>query len=398
MADPEADTEVPEVVEKLIPVDPLMTLLQLRFEYTSSLPSLSDKTQIYDKIMAILKTNSMSPYYNLLCELFGWKLDKDLFNEMEAKNAKKLTQLEAKIKDAQENLGDSEVRDALMEKADFYGLIGDREQCMKFNEECSGKTLGAGPRLDLAFQRIRVGFGFSDTELVVKGIAQAKEILKNHGDWERRNRLKVYEGMYLASTRDFKKASELLLESIATFSSYELVSFKTFIFTTVITSLTNLDRPTLKKKIIDCSDVVAVMPELPNVNNLLEALYKCQYRQVYPSLADVSQLILESVFVSPHANYFYRELRLRALQQFLESYRSVTLTSMSGAFGIPEEVLDHQLCCFIATGRMYCRIDKVSGQVLAEKADLVNEHYHKILKNGDILLNRIQKLSRVAGM
>jgi 26S proteasome regulatory subunit N7 len=398
MAELDTEVDIPEPIEKVVPVDPLMTLLQLRFEYTSTLPSLADKSAIQAKMMAIVKENSMSPYYALLCELFGWPLDKALFDQMEKKNAEKLLALDAKIRDAEENLGDSDVRDSLLEKADFYGLIGDREQCMKFNEECSQRTLGVGPRLDLAFQRIRVGFAFSDTELVVKGIAQAQEMLKTHGDWERRNRLKVYEGLYLASTRNFPKAAELLLDSVATFSCYELINYRTFIFTTTVVSLVVLDRPTLKKKIIDCSDVVAILPEIPAVQDLLKALYSCQYRKVFPSLTGVCQLILESVFLSPHANYFFREIRVRAFQQFLESYRSVTLQSMSNAFAIKEDVLDHQLCCFIASGRLCCRIDKVSGNVLAEKVDKVNEHYHKILKNGDILLNRIQKLSRVAGM
>eukprot|EP00760_Papus_ankaliazontas_P038348 PhM_4_TR9094/c0_g1_i1/m.36796/K03037/PSMD6, RPN7; 26S proteasome regulatory subunit N7 len=397
MADVE-DTELPEIEEVVIPQDPLMVLLQLRFEYTSELPSLHDKKTIQNKIMEIVKTNDMAPYYATICDIFAWDVDTALLQEMKKKNEKKLAELDEKIRDAEENLGDSDVRDSLLEKAEYFGKIGDREQCMKFNDECSGRTLGVGPRLDLAFQRIRVGFAFSDTELVVKGIATANELLKNHGDWERRNRLKVYEGLYLVSTRNFKKATELLLDSICTFSSQELIDFKTFIGITTAVALVVLDRPTLKKKIIDCSDVVAVMPELPHVNGLVSAIYQCQYKRVFPALTEVSNMFLSSVFLSPHTNYYYREVRVLAFTQFLESYRSVTLSSMSSAFGINESALDSQLCCFISSGRLYCRIDKVSGNVLAEKADKVNQYYQKILKNGDILLNRIQKLSRVAGM
>lgn len=45
------------------------------------------------------------------------------------------------------------------------------------------------------------------------------------GDWDRRNRLKIYEAMYLITNRSFKKAADLLLDCIATFTCVELTSY-----------------------------------------------------------------------------------------------------------------------------------------------------------------------------
>jgi len=46
------------------------------------------------------------------------------------------------------------------------------------------------------------------------------------GDWDRRNRLKVYEATFLLVNRNLKKAAELFLECIATFTCVELTSYK----------------------------------------------------------------------------------------------------------------------------------------------------------------------------
>jgi 26S proteasome regulatory subunit N7 len=68
---------------------------------------------------------------------------------------------------------------------------------------------------------------------------------------------------------------------------------------------------------------------------------------------------------------------------------------MSKQFGVTEEYLDKDLCKFIAAGRLHCVIDKVSNLVETNRPDTKNAQYQSVIKQGDLLLNRIQKLSRV---
>jgi len=79
----------------------------------------------------------------------------------------------------------------------------------------------------------------------------------------------------------------------------------------------------------------------------------------------------------------------------LESYRSLTLSYMADAFGVTEEYMDTELCRFIASGRLHAKIDKVGGIVVTNRPDSKNGQYQSCIKQGDILLNRVQKLSRV---
>ena len=57
-------------------------------------------------------------------EELKWKEDSKLWTEMTAENEAELKTLEDKIKDAEENLGESEHREALLAKAEFLTKIG----------------------------------------------------------------------------------------------------------------------------------------------------------------------------------------------------------------------------------------------------------------------------------
>lgn len=69
------------------------------------------------------------------------------------------------------------------------------------------------------------------------------------GDWDRRNRLKVYNGVHLLSIRQFKRGGELLLDALSTFTATELLSYNDFVALTVIGNTLSLNRVDLKKKV-----------------------------------------------------------------------------------------------------------------------------------------------------
>ena len=95
-----------------------------------------------------------------------------------------------------------------------------------------------------------------------------------------------------------------------------------------------------------------------------------------------------------HADWFVREMRVLAYSQFLESYRSVTMESMATAFGVSSAFLDRELSQFISAERLNAKIDKTCGVVQTNRPDLANAQYQGVIKQGDVLLNRVQKLAR----
>merc|ERR1712048_575231 len=178
-------------------------------------------------------------------------------------------------KDAQENFGDIEVRDALLAKAEFFNRIGDKDKAVEAFGVAFEKTVGVGGKLDNILTVIRIAFFFDDKELAKKEIDRAKVELGKGGDWERRNKLKVYEGIHLMTTRNWKEAATLFLNVMPTFTAVELVEFKDFVFYTVILSMVALDRPTIRAKLVNNPEVLSAIEETPHLKDFLESYFYC---------------------------------------------------------------------------------------------------------------------------
>ncbi|XP_016134288.1 26S proteasome non-ATPase regulatory subunit 6-like [Sinocyclocheilus grahami] len=201
--------------------------------------------------------------------------------------------------------------------------------------------------------------------------------------------------------QDAKVRSELMDAiklNMSTFTSYELMDYKTFVTYTVYVCMIALKRPDLREKVIKGAEILEVLHSLPAVRQYLFSLYECRYSVFFQSLARVEQEMKQDWLFAPHYRYYVREMRILAYSQLLESYRSLTLGYMAEAFGVSTEFIDQELSRFIAAGRLHCKIDKVNEIVETNRPDSKNWQYQETIKKGDLLLNRVQKLSRVINM
>jgi len=89
-----------------------------------------------------------------------------------------------------------------------------------------------------------------DIEAVKKDITTCTQLVEEGADWDKKNKLKVFEGVYCMIIRDFKKASSLLLSCVSSFTCVELLEYKQFVFYAVVMAMVGQDRKTLMKGII----------------------------------------------------------------------------------------------------------------------------------------------------
>lgn len=281
-------------------------------------------------------------------------------------------------------------------KARHFSKVSDWTAAMSaYDDILKRQKLSSGKKIDATMEKARIAIFQLDFKQMKSLITESKKLIDLGGDWDRRNRLKVYEAIHMLASRNLLVASGLLLDCVATFTCVELCSYQKFMAYAVLVNTLHLPRVQLKKKLITNPHVISVLREIPNVASLLQSLYSCDYAGFFRALLLVHEDIVDDRYLGPHATYLVRECRVLAYSQFLEAYRSVTLSSMAGAFGITVALLDDELSRFISAGRLNAKVDKVGDIIETSRPDQKNVQYQEVIKKGDVLLNQIQKLVRV---
>lgn len=262
------------------------------------------------------------------------------------------------------------------------------------------KTSILGTKIDLVLAMIRVGLFFGDKVFVKNTIERASAFVESGGDWDRRNRLKAYKGVHLLTVRSYNLAAPLLLDSLSTFTSYELCSYSSLVIYAVLAGSLSLKRVDFKAKVVDAPEIKAILGEgkedmvsaltgaissgpgagdeemkdvssstpgtsstavnlttlgtgsgaqaeserpidFSGLANLVSSLYNGNYRSFFVALASVEDTFLsQDRYLYEHRAWFVREMRLRGYQQLLQSYRVVGLKSMASDFGVTVDFLD----------------------------------------------------------
>jgi len=339
----------------------------------------------------------MAPFYEHACAELRWGApDASKLSLMRARNSARLAELRAAVEDAEANAGETEVRDAALAVADHLGRVGDRPGAAAAYADAEGRTSSCGAKADMLFSQARLAILYSDWPRVAALLARARAACEAPGgDWEHKNRLKVYEAALAMYRRDLARAADLLLDATATFTTGELFPYGLCVAYASACAAVALDRVSLKRRVLDSPEVLATIHEHPDLELLVNALHACRYGDFFRAFVGAADFVRGDLFLSAHARYYQRELRLVAYAQFLEAYKSVTLDSMAAAFGVRPEFLDDDLAGFIVAGRLPAVIDRVSGVVATRRPSTKNALFAEAIRKGDLLLNRVQKLARV---
>ncbi|CBF85832.1 hypothetical protein AN1922.2 [Aspergillus nidulans FGSC A4] len=376
---------------------------------------------------------------------FPW--DEALYQSLVEDNRKELAEFQKEEDEAEEAAGDTEVQAARGKRAEFWARVGDKDKAIESHETLLEKTTFLGSKIDLVLAMIRIGLFFGDTLYVKKNIERAEGLIESGGDWDRRNRLKAYKGLHLLTVRSYSAAAPLLLDSLSTFTSYELCSYSALVIYAVLAGSLSLKRVDFKAKVVDAPEIKAILgsgedrlaaltgeissgpgaqdeemkdasssgattavnltafggntgiqAEAENpidftpLSNLVSSLYNGNYRTFFLALAAVEDHFLtQDRYLYEHRAWFVREMRLRAYQQLLQSYRVVGLNSMANDFGVTVDYLDRDLARFISNNRIACTIDRVNGIIETNRPDDKNKQYADVVKHGDALITKLQK-------
>ena len=79
--------------------------------------------------------------------------------------------------------------------------------------------------------------------------AKALDPLEAATDWDQKNRLKFFKGLWAVAQRNLEEASKYLVEALPTFEENGCIPYKELVKYAVITASVTFDRPSLKSKV-----------------------------------------------------------------------------------------------------------------------------------------------------
>ena len=109
-------------------------------------------------------------------------------------------------------------------------------------------TPNTGSKIDHLLTLTRIDFSSTICHWFKSIWKQIGQLRRRGGDWERRNRFKAYNGIYMLATRNFAEAAKLLIDSLATFTSTELCSYEAIAHCAIVAGVLSLERVDLKTK------------------------------------------------------------------------------------------------------------------------------------------------------
>ena len=309
---------------------------------------------------------------------------------------KRIEEIKKKMEEDVEGLEEKDKASYIFEIGKIYKEKKQMDKAIEQFKETIAQTISFNTKFDAIFEILHIGLLEKNQDILKEYLAKCRELLKEEGaDWEKKNRFKIYEGLNFVLNKNFKDAGKNFLEALMTFTSYELFDFKTFVFYTAVINIITVDRKTLKEKIIDNSDVLSCINDIPHLQRFLNSFYDGEYAEFLVELYHIIQMLKKDFYLSKHYNFFLNEMRIKVYSQFLQSYRTVTIENMANVFGVSTNFIDAELSNFISQGRINAKIDKVSGIIECQHNEQNIDLYQTTIRESDILISKIHKLGKL---
>lgn len=302
-----------------------------------------------------------------------------------------------KIAAAQADQGDLEIRDAMLEKAELFHEVKDYENYRVWIKNALGKSVGNSKKLELTIMILNTYWVERNFEQFEKSLDECRKLTDDSLDWEKKNKLAIYNGIHQILKRQMTEAAKSLIACVDTFNSPEIMTFKELVKYAVILGLLELPRKDLREKLVQNAEINSVLNETPLLKKFLQTIYGMQYKQFFSVLIELNdQVLIQDVLLSRHRQFLLKRARIVIYSLFLESYKTVKLDKMAQSFGVSVEFLDQELADLISQKYINCKIDKVNLVVQAVKVDDRSTAFQEIERKGDALVERLHKLMKRA--
>eukprot|EP00112_Aurelia_sp_Birch-Aquarium-sp1_P001823 Seg1198.3 transcript_id=Seg1198.3/GoldUCD/mRNA.D3Y31 product="COP9 signalosome complex subunit 1" protein_id=Seg1198.3/GoldUCD/D3Y31 len=379
---------------------PNLAVDALRIASTSA--KSTHNTDVYKEVMRKLTEaygSRESPATVAEGQGYAPQIDQNWLDTTEKRAQTKLETLETDLKFYKSNSIKESIRRGHDDLGDHYLDCGDLTNALKCYSRARDYCISATHIVNMCLNVIKVSVFLPNWAYVQTYVNKAESVpdLTEQKDKSSNQsvltKLKCAAGLAELSKKGYKAAARLFLQTSFDHLEFsDVISAHDVAIYGGLCSLATFDRQDLHKRVLSSSSFKLFLELEPQLRNLLHKFYDSQYAECLKLLDEMKDNLLLDIYLSPHVNTLYSEIRKRALIQYFSPYVSADLNKMATAFNTSVASLEDELTQLILDEQISARIDSQKKILYARDVDQRGTTFEKALTMGKEYQRRCKAL------
>lgn len=312
------------------------------------------------------------------------------------KAALKLEKLDTDLKNYRSNSIKESIRRGHDDLGDHYLDCGDLANALKCYSRGRDYCTSGKHIVTMCLNVIKVSVYLQNWTHVLTFVAKAENapglLGKDYSQFVL-TKLKVASGLAALAMRKYKLAAKRFLDASLDYCDYpELLSPGNVALYGGLCALATFDRHELQKQVIFSSSFKLFLELEPQLRDIIFKFYESKYASCLKLLDEIKDNILLDMYIAPHVNLLYTQIRNRALIQYFSPYLSADMRRMAIAFNRTVAALEDELMQLILEGQIQARIDSHNKILYAKDVDQRSTTFEKCISIGKEYQRRTRML------
>lgn len=311
---------------------------------------------------------------------------------METKSKKaalKLEKLDTDLKNYKSNSIKESIRRGHDDLGDHYLDCGDLSNALKCYSRARDYCTSGKHVVNMCLNVIKVSVYLQNWSHVLTYVNKAEvtpEVAENNGKEANQlilTKLRCAAGLAELATRKYKSAAKNFLQASFDHCDFpDLLSPNNVAMYGGLFALASFDRQELLKNVISSSSFKLFLELEPQLRDIIFKFYDSKYASCLKMLDEIKDNLLLDMYLAPHVNTLYTQIRNRALIQYFSPYLSADMNKMAQAFNTTVGALEDELMQLILDNQIQARIDSHNKILYAKDIDQRSTTYERTLQMG----------------
>lgn len=315
------------------------------------------------------------------------------------KAALKLEKLDNDLKNYKSNSIKESIRRGHDDLGDHYLDCGDLSNALKCYSRARDYCTSGKHVVNMCMNVIKVSIYLQNWSHVLSYVSKAEstpdfsELQSKDTNQHILTKLKCAAGLAELATKKYKSAAKHFLQANLDHCDFpELMSPNNVAMYGGLCALATFDRHELQKNVIFSSSFKLFLELEPQLRDIILKFYESKYASCLKLLDEIKDNLLLDMYIAPHINNLYTQIRNRALIQYFSPYLSADMRKMATSFNRTVNALEDELMQLILDGQIQARIDSHNKILFAKDVDQRSTTFEKSLQMGKEYQRRTRML------